>query len=84
MKVTGVMKFPLLSTAPGLGPNILNISHFMAIFPQFAVLFLSRTDLQILQPVLWAYFLTDVSFREPHTDEQWEVGSEFYKGMWKD
>lgn len=67
MKVTGVMKFPLLSTAPGLGPNILNISHFMAIFSQIAVLFLSRTDLQILQPVLWAYFLTDVSFREPHT-----------------
>lgn len=66
MKVTGVMKFTLLFPALGLGPNILNISYFTAIFSLFAVLFLSRTDLQILLPVLWAHFLTDVSFGEPH------------------
>lgn len=48
MKVTGVMKFTLLFTALGLGPNILNISYFTAIFSQFTGLFLSRTDLQIL------------------------------------
>lgn len=66
MKVTGV-KFALLSAALGLGPNTLNISYFTAIFPQFAVLFLPRTGLQILRPVLWAHFLTYVSFGERHT-----------------